>query len=199
MTDLRRALRLRIVDYGAGIAWATMTGLRLHQGVDGNPFCILLAVQSAVVAYLIVIRRPAREEAGLGWRAVAWVSALLPLALQAGGTRLLPSWAGAGMSALGLGMAVWALWSLGEAFGVAPADRGLVTNGPYRWLRHPAYAGELVTVGGYALGNATAWNTGLFMLMAVCLLLRIMQEEGLIDGYGSYALQVRWRLMPGVW
>jgi protein-S-isoprenylcysteine O-methyltransferase Ste14 len=190
---------MQFVDLAAAVAWAALAGLRLRQAADGQPLGILLALQAAVVAWLIVSRRAAREEARLGWRLVAWTSALLPLAFQAGGAKVLPSWIAGALSAIGLGLAIWALASLSESFGVAPADRGLVVRGPYRYLRHPAYAGELISTGGFVLGNASAWNEGVFLLLIVTLLLRIREEERLIDGYGAYARRVRWRLAPGVW
>jgi protein-S-isoprenylcysteine O-methyltransferase Ste14 len=96
-------------------------------------------------------------------------------------------------------LALWALVSLGPSLGIAPADRGLVNRGPYRWLRHPAYAGELISIVGYILRNFRTWNLSLILLLAASLVVRIQKEEGLIESYNCYAEQVRWRLVPGIW
>lgn len=40
---------------------------------------------------------------------------------------------------------IWSLATLGRCFGVFPEARGLVTTGPYRWVRHPVYLGELIS------------------------------------------------------
>src|SRR5439155_23992465 len=51
------------------------------------------------------------------------------------------------------GLALWTLsfFALGRSFGLVPADRGLVTRGPYRVVRHPIAASYLVTQHGYIL------------------------------------------------
>jgi protein-S-isoprenylcysteine O-methyltransferase Ste14 len=74
-----------------------------------------------------------------------------------------------------------------------------VTSGPYRWLRHPAYAGELLNVGAFVLAHAGSWNVVLFAVLLISLVIRMRMEEGAIDGYGAYALLVRRRLIPGLW
>jgi protein-S-isoprenylcysteine O-methyltransferase Ste14 len=85
------------------------------------------------------------------------------------------------------------------------ADRGhqLVTGGPYRYVRHPAYAvcPFLLVGSGLALGS---WLAGLIGLLLCFVILRrtaledrILREQ--LDGYAAYAEKVRYRLLPGVW
>jgi protein-S-isoprenylcysteine O-methyltransferase Ste14 len=84
-------------------------------------------------------------------------------------------------------------------------DRGhqVVTAGPYRFVRHPAYAGVpfLFVGGSLALGS---WLTALLSLvMLPWFLRRTAQEDRVLreqlDGYAAYARKVRYRLFPGVW
>ena len=84
-------------------------------------------------------------------------------------------------------------------------DRGheLVTAGPYRYVRHPAYAvGLLLMVGvGLALGS---WLGALFgFLLVPTILSRTAREDRVLrerlTGYAAYAREVRYRLLPGVW
>jgi protein-S-isoprenylcysteine O-methyltransferase Ste14 len=61
---------------------------------------------------------------------------------------------------------LYSLRHLGRHFGVVSDARGLVTSGPYRWVRHPLYAGELLTTIGLLIGvfsplTATAFAVGL--------------------------------------
>lgn len=42
---------------------------------------------------------------------------------------------------------------LGRCFGLLPEARGLVTRGPYRWVRHPVYLGEMVSALGIAVAK----------------------------------------------
>ena len=44
---------------------------------------------------------------------------------------------------------LWSLAVLGRCFGIFPEARGLVTRGPYRWIRHPIYLGHIL--GGFGL------------------------------------------------
>ncbi len=85
------------------------------------------------------------------------------------------------------------------------AERGqrVVTTGPYRWVRHPMYAGAslmfvaipLLLGSGYGLAAAPVW--------IVLLSFRIPIEERMLreklPGYEEYAARVRWRLVPGLW
>ncbi|MBI2755703.1 MAG: isoprenylcysteine carboxylmethyltransferase family protein [Chloroflexi bacterium] len=50
-----------------------------------------------------------------------------------------------GVIVAGTGFTIWSLAALGRCFGMFPEARGLVTRGPYRWVRHPVYLGELVS------------------------------------------------------
>jgi pimeloyl-ACP methyl ester carboxylesterase len=80
----------------------------------------------------------------------------------------------------------------------------LIANGPYRWLRHPAYSGLLLafSAAGLAMGD------GLALLVIICacggvLAYRIGVEERLLHdcfgpAFNDYC-QTRKRLIPGIW
>jgi protein-S-isoprenylcysteine O-methyltransferase Ste14 len=84
-------------------------------------------------------------------------------------------------------------------------ERGhhLVTSGPYRYVRHPAYAAcpFLMVGSGLALGSWLAALIGLLLVLPVlrraALEDRVLREQ--LEGYGAYARQVRYRMFPGVW
>jgi protein-S-isoprenylcysteine O-methyltransferase Ste14 len=84
-------------------------------------------------------------------------------------------------------------------------DRGhrVVATGPYRFVRHPAYAVcPLLFAGtGLALGS---WLSALVGVPLMLLLVRRTAEEDRLlqaelEGYAAYAEKVRYRLLPGVW
>ncbi len=85
------------------------------------------------------------------------------------------------------------------------ADRGqtVVTNGPYRYVRHPSYVGGILQALSVAFLLGSAWAlvpgvlSGLLLLLRTALEDRTLQQE--LDGYREYAGRVRYRLLPGVW
>jgi protein-S-isoprenylcysteine O-methyltransferase Ste14 len=84
------------------------------------------------------------------------------------------------------------------------SDRGqyAVAAGPYRFVRHPGYAGTLLAMaaGGVAFGS---WLAMLPMLVFAALFVRrtLVEDRMLrreLPGYAEYALRVRYRLIVGV-
>jgi len=115
--------------------------------------------------------------------------------------------AGELLALAGIALRIWAIFTLDRLFtfavGIA-ADHRVVQNGPYRFMRHPGYAGALLAlVGvGVALGN---WLSLLILAVipALVLAVRITVEEATLRAalgpeYVAYAARTA-RLIPGVW
>lgn len=157
---------------------------------------VLLVLHNALLSGMYLRRYPTLryDRKGLYWGLLA---AVLPTATP------LPETPGLllTLSALaGYGLILWSLVTLGGRFGIAPADRGLVTIGPYRLVRHPMYLGELLLRGALAISTP---NLILALLLTLGLagiqIVRILREEQIIRDYALYAAQTRFRLLPGVW
>ena len=177
--------------------WLFLAGLRLHQAwMERCLLSLMLTLQAGLVAYALVTRRADVAQVPAHQKRVAWLSALLPFAMQVHGS---PTLIQAGIAVSGLALAAWGLFSLGKSFGIAPADRGLILHGPYHYLRHPIYAGELLAVLAVLMGNPSPWNAGVVGVLLLSVLARIRWEEAAMGGYPGYARLVRWRLIPGVW
>jgi protein-S-isoprenylcysteine O-methyltransferase Ste14 len=111
------------------------------------------------------------------------------------------------ITALGYSFGTWAT-SVNRFFSAVvriQRDRGhtVVSSGPYRLIRHPGYAGTVVTSLATPLLLGSLWAL-IPAALAVCLLIirtaledRTLQEE--LEGYHDYAARVRYRLLPGVW
>ena len=85
------------------------------------------------------------------------------------------------------------------------SDRGhaVVTDGPYRYVRHPGYVGGIVFELGISTLLASWWAIVASGLCAILLILRTALEDRALQagltGYADYTRQVRYRLLPGVW
>jgi len=166
--------------------------VRMTQFFDGDRIAILLAAQSALAAFFLVMHRPVERSAHPMISIIAWVCALLPLALNLKGADLR-------YSLPGLLLALWALLALRFSFSIAPEDRGIITRGPYRLIRHPMYLGEIVSLLGLCISTMNTWNWLLWLVFVQLIALRITAEEHVLSGYDGYKKSVQWRLIPFIW
>jgi protein-S-isoprenylcysteine O-methyltransferase Ste14 len=109
--------------------------------------------------------------------------------------------------AYGYSFAAWALAENRFFYSVVciQVDRGHVVcdTGPYRFVRHPGYAGNMLALLGIVLALGTLWA----LIPAVIALLisvirtvledRTLKEE--LPDYIDYAQRVRYRLIPGIY
>jgi protein-S-isoprenylcysteine O-methyltransferase Ste14 len=102
---------------------------------------------------------------------------------------------------IGLLLWAWAFSKLARSYGIVPADRGLVTGGPYAFVRHPLYTAYMVGGIGYLIQSLSLWNVLIDVVAVGWQLVRISAEERHLGGsdYPAYRTRVRWRLCPGLW
>ena len=96
---------------------------------------------------------------------------------------------------------IWARVSLGRSIGYVPADRGIVTSGPYRFVRHPIYSGLFVTMFAFLLRAYLPLNLLLILVIVGLFMLKsVIEERFLRDNpeYAAYMRRVRYRWIPGV-
>jgi protein-S-isoprenylcysteine O-methyltransferase Ste14 len=106
---------------------------------------------------------------------------------------------------VGIAYRLWAIKTLGKYYShiVREIDaHKIVDSGPYRHIRHPAYAGMILANLGIVIFFFNLITLILFFLILIpAIILRIIIEEKTlfrIDGYGKFA-QNRQRLIPGIW
>lgn len=87
--------------------------------------------------------------------------------------------------------AVVTLAFLGGSFSILPQARGLVTNGPYRIVRHPLYAFEQLATLGVALGFMQPAALVIFLVTFALQWPRMLYEESVLNAsfpaYRAYA------------
>jgi len=108
---------------------------------------------------------------------------------------------------LGYGFAVWALAENRFFSSVVriQTDRGHVVcdTGPYRYLRHPGYAGNILALFGIVLALGSVWTLIPATVASVVAVIRTaledqtLQEE--LPGYRDYARRVHYRLIPWIY
>ncbi len=141
-------------------------------------------------------------------RAFALGATLPLLAGRVPGPRLPQRAAQAGLllEAGGLLVRAWSMRTLGAAYSRTlrtGETQALVTDGPYRLVRHPGYLGTLLTWAGFGLtsGNLTVAAL-LGALLGRTYARRMAAEERLLvrelPGYAEYARRSK-RLVPFVW
>lgn len=80
---------------------------------------------------------------------------------------------------------VWGLWALRRSFSITVEARALVTSGPYRFVRHPVYLGEMLTAAAVVCLRFSWIDVMIFALFAAVQLYRAKMEE-----------QKLWRVFP---
>jgi protein-S-isoprenylcysteine O-methyltransferase Ste14 len=197
---VKRESVFRSITAALLVAAATISGYHRHraehaggEGIslqeEGLPTAVALrssglVLMLSVVAYLINPR----------W--MRWSSLEPPRLLR---------WSGAGLGAVSLTLALWIFRTIGKNITSTVQTREeheLVTDGPYRWVRHPLY-----TVGTSFFVSlsllAANWFMGLASLVVlVMLLIRLPKEEEKLiekfgDEYRSYMKRTG-RLLPRI-
>ncbi len=93
-------------------------------------------------------------------------------------------------------LTLWGLWTLRRSFSITVEARALVTGGPYRWVRHPIYLGEMLTAGGILVWRFSLPNLVIFIIFVLVQILRARWEEGKLTKtfpeYKDFAAQSKW-------
>jgi protein-S-isoprenylcysteine O-methyltransferase Ste14 len=156
------------------------------QADQGSRFVVRLAVVVGAVVATVAAR--SASSADIGAPAVA-------------------AWIGLGLLWCGVALRLWSFRTLGRYFTFTVQtsdDQPVITSGPYRWIRHPSYAGMLVAVMGIGLCLGNWWSlVSLTVAVAGGLVFRIRVEERALlrdlgPDYGDYAATHK-RLVPFIW
>lgn len=104
---------------------------------------------------------------------------------------------------LGILLLVWAVFTMRSTkINVFPEVRTgsrLVTNGPYRWVRHPIYTSGLIISLALVCESFSYWRGACWFILCVNLVAKLSREERFLgevfDDYEAYRLRT-WRLIP---
>ena len=108
---------------------------------------------------------------------------------------------------LGYAFATWALAEnrFFSSVGRIQTDRGHVVcdSGPYRFVRHPGYAGSIIALFGIVLALGSVWALIPAIVASIIAVIRTVLEDQTLQeelpGYRDYARRVRYRLSPWIY
>jgi protein-S-isoprenylcysteine O-methyltransferase Ste14 len=163
---------------------------------------LLLVSEGLVIVFMLARRTTADVSRDPAHWLLAIASTCGPLLVSPslGAPLVAPATAG-GLWLAGTLVQVSAKLALGRSFGCVPAHRGLKRGGPYHFVRHPMYAGYLLSHLAFLLINPTLWNLAIYGFCDAMQVPRIFLEERLLNrdpGYRAYRDEVPWRVIPGL-
>jgi protein-S-isoprenylcysteine O-methyltransferase Ste14 len=188
----RLAYALTVLALGLAVGWQAVRspeGIRGGSGREEKRVARQSVIRIAVILllYFALLFLPFADRRGIGALAGnPWVR-----------------WAGVVLFGLGIGLVFWSGIALGRLYSgevTLQDDHRLVTDGPYRWVRHPRYAGGILL----AFGLALTFNSWIGLVASVAfigiILFRISDEEALMrEAFGreweAYCARTR-RLFP---
>ncbi len=173
MTDPWTAAITALWSAWAGFWWWSARGLKRARRREPALSRALHLGPLAVVAVLLALPR---VPGGLGARIVAGHA----IAAAAAGTLL---------TAAGLALSVWARRMLGGNWSASVTikeSHEIIEAGPYRWIRHPIYAGLLLALVGSALAR-NEWRGPVAVAIAFLALWRKLrlEERWLAEEFGA--------------
>ena len=190
-------------------------------------YIALFSASSLLSSLILILDKPdlVAERTGVKGDVRAWDRLIAPLVIiyvpmtmwLVAGVDARHGWSGTLPPGLQLGclaiavpailLANWAMKS-NEFFSLffrIQRERGhhVVTGGPYRYVRHPGYAGGLAFNLVTPLLLGSLWALVPAAIIACLFVARTALEDGALraelDGYTDYTRHVRYRLLPGIW
>ena len=197
---LRPQVLDRTEQIGILLFWGPFAWRMLH---STNPYAAWVMLSEFAVLIFTLLRRPTNAiSVNLGDWLLACTATFAPLLLIPADPSF-PALANLGLFLLIVGNS-WqcaAKLVLRRSFGIAPANRGVKVSGPYRYMRHPMYAGYLFVHVGVLVVMFSWINLLIYLIGWTAQIRRLLAEERLLGNdpaYAAYMGEVRWRLVPGI-
>ncbi len=166
-----------------------------------NLTILLLLVSELLTVWLVLTARFSKNvDRSLYASTITIASSLYFLLIRPSrGIVLVPGLAPPSLMLFAIALQLVSKLYLGRSFGLRPANRGIVTKGPYRLVRHPLYLAYFLNHVGFLVQTFSYYNLIVLVYLYVLYALRIREEERLLkrdERYQEYARAVRYRVIP---
>lgn len=196
----------RIADLGersVSVVLFSALALRVGAQAAAKPWNLAILLPEGLVVLFMLLRRRPQAVSTRPWD---WFVALAgtagPMLVTPGGHPIATPAVSVGVILTGLVLSVWGKLTLRRSFGLAAANRGVVDTGAYGFVRHPIYAGYVISYVGFLLANLSARNLVIYAVAIALQVIRINAEEAVLGSdprYAAFMSRVRWRLAPGLY
>lgn len=154
----------------------------------------LAIVQSGLVIGFFLVRRFSSAGTWNPWHIfIAYLGFFSPLFFRAENHphfRLI----GLALQFSGILLTFYGSLSLGRSWGILPANRGIKTQGMYRYVRHPIYASYQISTLGVLISNLSLYNLEVVCLFTLSQIMRLNIEEKILSAdpvYLEYTSKVK--------
>jgi len=205
---IERFLRRPWVDRAIAVVAALPFVMVLSYNVQSTQLTIprvALLLQLCLLVITMLIRRPpVRVTTRPLYWLVAFVASyygFLTVSVSVTGRPLAPTLLTDGLSMLSVLGDGYARVTLGRNIGFVPAQRRLVTSGPYRLVRHPIYSALFLAELCVVLENFSRVNLILSVIFVALFVIKTLMEERFLaedPAFARYMNEVRHRWIPGI-
>ncbi len=202
------ALAIPWVDKTIAVIAVLPNAVELYHRYTGGNLTFpraVLGVQSLVLIVTMVFRRtPTRVTPNPWFWVLAFVASygiLVFTGFAPNGVPLVPPVVPAILAVLSTAVLVYARLSLGRSIGFVPANRGIVSRGAYRFVRHPIYTGIFIAMLAFVLRSYSPLNLLMASTIVVLFMIKSVVEERFLRAdpeYAAYLQRVRHRWLPGI-
>ena len=202
---LPRYVLVEILEKSLIAAFFTYFCLKVLPHIDGDKVVnLILLLSEGVTAALVIFHRPTKKVSkNIGDWVVALSISFLPTFIKPmTGEPFAPDLVTVPLMMFGFLLQIASKLYIFRSFGIIPANRGVQVKGPYAFMRHPIYAGYLITSIGFLLAQPLPVNFLIYGITAYLQIRRIHAEEALLSldpAYQKYKAVVHYRLFPGIY
>ena len=194
----------RTIALVAALPFAHVMVEIIKRGELSIPLAVIVINHLVIVTTMVLRTRPVRITPNPWYWLLAFVATyggLYVPAIARKGVALVPDVVTDSLSLLALAVLLCARLSLGRSIGFVPAQRVIVTQGAYRFVRHPIYTGIFLSFLSWTLRVYSPLSVAVSLIWCTLFVVKSFIEEGFLredPDYADYLTRVRWRWFHGL-